>query len=63
MICRIDPPIPLNTSRGSGLAHFLIDYGAEHHLLWVVFLDSDGSCWTLPNTDIRGQQNETMGRT
>jgi len=63
MILQLDPPIPLHTDKGDGLAHLVIDYGPEHHLLWVVFLDDGGACWTLPNPQVRGQRNETMGRT
>jgi hypothetical protein len=62
MILQLNPPIPLNTSKGSALAHFLIDYGPESHLMWVCFLDSNGECWTLPNPDIRAQSNPTLSR-
>ncbi|MGG5817648.1 hypothetical protein [Falsiroseomonas sp. HW251] len=62
MILQLDPPLPLVTPKGKGLAHFLLDYGAESHLLWVVFLDSDGSCWTVPNSEIRIEANWSIGR-
>lgn len=62
MIKQLDPPIPLLTPKGEGLAHLVIDYGPEHNLLWVVFLDDTGECWTYQNSDIRAQQNITMGR-
>lgn len=62
MILQLDPPIPLETPRGKALAHFLIDYGAEHHLLWVCFQDETGECWTWPNPQVRGQANPSMGR-
>jgi hypothetical protein len=58
---RLDPPLPVQTPRGLGLAHVLIDYGAEHDLVWVVFQD-DGECWSWRNQDIRAQANVTMGR-
>ena len=61
-ILQLDPPIPLDTSRGKGLAHFLVDYGSEHHWLWVVFMDDTGECWTFENTQIRAQHNPTFGR-
>jgi hypothetical protein len=62
-LTQLDPPIPLHVvGRGPGLAHLVIDYGPEHHLLWVIFLDADGSCWTVRNPEIRGQWNVTMGR-
>jgi hypothetical protein len=62
MMLQLDPPLPMITPRGPGLAHFLIDYGAETHLLWSVFLDDNGECWTFPNPDIRMASNPTMGR-
>ena len=62
MIIRIDPPLPLVTPKGSGFAHFLIDYGQEHHLLWVVFVDETGECWTFANPQVRISPNLTMGR-
>jgi hypothetical protein len=44
------------------LAHFVIDYGPEASLLWVVFMDADGACWTVPNSEVRMTFNWTMGR-
>jgi len=63
MLTRLDPPIPINTPKGSALAHFIIDYGIEHNLCWVVFQDETGECWTWDNKDIRAQKNITIGRT
>lgn len=62
MIIQLNPPIPLSTPKGKGLCHFLIDYGIESHLYWVVFIDETGECWTFDNTQIRAQKNITMGR-
>ena len=59
---RLEPPIPLDTPRGSGLAAFVIDPGIEHDLIWVVFLDENGECWSFRNREIRAQVNFTMGR-
>ena len=50
------------TPKGSGLAHLVIDYGPEQHLLWVVALDIGGECWTFPNPEVRFAANPTMGR-
>jgi len=58
---QLNPPLPVQTPRGPGLAHVLIDYGAEHDLVWVVF-QSDGECWSWRNQDIRAQTNVTFGR-
>ncbi len=62
MIQQLNPPIPVKTPKGPGLAHLVIDQGIEHHLLWTVFLDSSGECWTFSNPDIRAQKNVTHGR-
>ncbi|WP_073130478.1 hypothetical protein [Muricoccus roseus] len=62
VILQLDPPLPMETSRGAGLAHFMIDYGPESHLMWVVFLNADGACWTVPNPEVRIQANWSMQR-
>jgi hypothetical protein len=62
VITQLNPPLPLETPKGPGLAHFVIDYGPESELLWVVFLHADGACWTVPNPEVRMTFNWTMGR-
>jgi hypothetical protein len=62
MIIQLDPPIPLVTPKGKGWAHLVIDYSQEHDLLWVVFIDDDGTCWTFNNRVVTIQNNVTMGR-
>jgi hypothetical protein len=59
---QLNPPLPLNTPNGKGWAHMVIDYGQEHDLQWVCFIDATGECWSFPNTDISAQSNPTMGR-
>jgi hypothetical protein len=61
MMLRLDPPLPVVTPQGKGLAHVLIDYGIDFDLLWVVFQDT-GECWTWRNQDIRAESNITFGR-
>ena len=61
-ITRIDPPIPLMTPKGRAMAHFLIDYGMENDLMWVVFQDDTSECWTWENAQIRARINQTIGR-
>lgn len=63
MILQLNPPLPLDTPKGSALAHFLIDYGPESDLYWVCFNDKDGECWTWSNKYIRAQKNITLDRT
>ena len=62
MLLQLNPPIPVTTPKGKALAHILIDYGAEHDLIWVCFQDQTGECWSWGNRDMRAQQNPTMGR-
>ena len=61
MILQLNPALPLKTPRGKALAHFVIDYGIEHDLLWVCF-ESDGQIWTWSNKDVRADVNLTIGR-
>lgn len=62
MILQLNPPLPLITSKGKGWAHLLIDYSQEHDLLWVVFLNQSGECWTFPNSEIRIDTNLSLKR-
>ena len=62
MITRIDPPIPLYTTKGPGLAHFIKDEGYENSLIWIVFLDETSEIWCFSNEDVRAQENYTHGR-
>ena len=62
MITQLDPPLPMETPKGSAMAHFLIDYGPETHLMWVCFLDENGQCWTVPNPEVRMQSNWSLQR-
>ena len=62
MILQLNPPLPLKTRKGTGWAHFVIDYSQEHNLLWVVFLDANGECWTEENKHITIAANWSLGR-
>jgi hypothetical protein len=62
MIIQLSSPLPLTTPKGNAWAHFIIDYGMEHDLLWVCFQDDTGECWTWSNREIRIQKNVTMNR-
>lgn len=59
---QLNPPLPVLTPKGPGVAHFLIDYGPEFDLYWTVFLDANGECWTFANRAIRACKNITLGR-
>lgn len=62
MMLQLNPPIPLSTPKGEGMAWAIIDYGAEHNLLWVVAIDETREIWTFPNPEVRAQKNITLGR-
>lgn len=59
---QLDPPLPLNTPKGEGFAHFLIDYGPESDLYWTVFITATGEIWTFANHQVRASKNITLGR-
>jgi hypothetical protein len=61
MTLQLDPPIWLETPKGKGLAHLVIDYGPDHDLLWVVFIQKTRECWTFPNSEVRYDVNRTLG--
>ena len=61
MLLQLNPPIWLDTPKGRGLAHLVIDYGPDHDLLWTVFLKETGESWTFPNREIRYDRNATLG--
>ena len=56
---RVVPPLPLLTPKGKAMAHFVIDYGYEHDLMWVCFQDDSGECWTWRNDAVRMGDNLT----
>ncbi|GAB2561917.1 hypothetical protein [Dyella jejuensis] len=60
---QLDPPLPLNTPKGEGMAHVLIDYGPESDLYWTVFITKTGEIWTFANREVRASKNITLGRT
>lgn len=63
MILQLNPSIPVNTPKGPGEAILIIDYSKEDDILWTVFLDETGQCWTFNNKDIRAIKNVSIGRT
>jgi hypothetical protein len=63
VILQLNPPVPIWVrDLDNALAHALIDYGPEHDLIWVCFLDEGGECWSVPNPRVLGRWNATMGR-
>lgn len=60
---QLNPTIPLDTPKGSGLAIFGTWLSEEHHWLWTVIIDGTGEIWTFENPKVRGTKNVTFGRT
>lgn len=60
---QLNPTIPLETPKGSGVAHFVIDMGDEHDLQWVCVIDATREVWTFRNREVLFARNVTMGRT
>lgn len=63
MILQLNPPIPLMTPKGEGLAYMVIDYGVDYDLMWVVAINDTGEIWTYPNHKVKAIKNITLGRT
>ena len=64
-LLQLDPPIPMRTPKGEGLATLVIDYGPDYDLLWTVIVtkgEHAGEIWTYPNTQVRGVENASLGR-
>ena len=59
---QLNPPLPMNTPKGEGFAHIVIDYGPESDLYWTVMITETGEIWTFSNRDVRASKNITLGR-
>ena len=54
MNIQLDPTIPVTVEgHGDGDAVALLDYGSVSDLMWLVFLQSDGSSIIVPNNKIK----------
>jgi len=62
VILQLNPVIEVDTPKGRGHAEFLIDYGPEADLLWVVVMRDTGEIWTFRNADLRATANVSIGR-
>ena len=61
MILQLNPPLPVDTPKGPGWAHLVIDYGTEFYVLFVCFLRDTGDCWVFDNRSVKLEANYTMG--
>lgn len=60
MILELTQLLWMRTPKGEGIAKFLIDYGPDADLMWVVVQDN-GEIWTWSNWDVRVVRNTTLG--
>ena len=65
MIIQLSPylPVYVTSKKEEGYALFMADYSQEHTTLFLVALQSDGSMWWIPQTDLRMQWNCSLQRT
>jgi hypothetical protein len=63
VILQLSPVLEVDTPKGRGHAEFLLDYGPEADLLWVVVMRDTGEIWTFRNADLRATANISIGRT
>jgi hypothetical protein len=54
---QLNPPLPMNTPKGEGFAHVMLDYGPESDLYWVVLITETGEIWTYANRYVRAGKN------
>jgi len=59
---QLNPMIPVTTSKGPGFAVGWFDYSQDHDMLWLVCITSTGEFWHLPQNEVRGVTNISMGR-
>jgi hypothetical protein len=59
---QIDPMIPFDTPKGRGFAFWRTDYGQEHDTLYSIIISKTGEVWDIPQPQVRGVKNISMGR-
>lgn len=52
-LVQLDPPVPLRTPDGDGIALILSDEGGELGLRWTVMLSATGAIRTYPDATIQ----------
>lgn len=62
-LLQLDPALPIFVPRLGqfGFVHVLRDDGIEHDTLFLCWLN-DGTIWWLPQSQVRGCENATIGR-
>lgn len=62
MMIQLEPMLPVRTPHGPGYAFVLIDYGQEFDTLYKTIITATGEIWDLPQSQVRGVKNYSMGR-
>jgi hypothetical protein len=62
VIIQLDPMLPLDTPKGIGWAFAMIDYSQDHDTIYKVIITETGEIWDIPQPQVRGVKNFTMGR-
>lgn len=65
MLLQLNPSIPVvvtTKDNKPGEAIAWLDYSKEDHVIWGVAMQDTGEVWWVPNTDIRLQNNWSIGR-
>jgi len=62
IVHELQTPLEFQTPKGLGLAHFLVHYGMEHNIHWVITLYETGEIWEYQNPLVKMTKNITMGR-
>jgi len=64
-VTRCDPPLPVTTPKGPGLAHWRIERGIEMPTAYEVWISSGEfalQIWEFDQRDIRAEHNVTARR-
>ena len=64
-LLQLNPPIPLKTPLGDGLAVLVTDHGSDQELSWTVIInkgDHAGEILTYANSEVRGVDNLKIDR-
>lgn len=59
---QLNPPIPCDTPKGPAFCIAMIDYSQEHDTLWKCIITATGEVWDVPQPEVRGVKNVSMGR-
>ena len=56
---QLNPLFPLETPKGKAMAHVMLDYGFEHYVYFLCFIDETGEPWIFDQRQVRMQANIT----